>query len=121
MGWWKLDDDDSGTVAIDYSGYDRYGTLHGGAQYVSGFFGEAVEFDGVDDYISIDGYKGVLGTHAFSVAAWIKTSSADEIQIVTWGTNSGRKRLEFRIQSNRLRAAHGSGNVQGDTAVNDGE
>jgi len=122
MGWWKLDDDDSGAVAIDYSGYDRYGTLHGGAHYVPGFFGEAVEFGGAGDYISIDGYKGILGPHAFSVTSWIKTASTIEYNtIISWGTTASGARFDFRIQSDRLRHSQGNGNVQGNTAVNDGE
>ena len=42
--WWKLNDDDSGVIITDYSGYNHDGTLQGGAQFVPGHFDEAVEF-----------------------------------------------------------------------------
>ena len=49
VGWWKMDDEKSG-VAVDYSGYDNYGTLIGGPTFVEGYLGDALSFDGVDDY-----------------------------------------------------------------------
>jgi len=122
VGWWKLNDDDSGVIVTDYSGYDRYGTVQGGAQFVPGCFDEAVEFDGVDDYINIDGYKGIQGPHAFSVTAWIKTDSTVEYNtIISWGTVNSGERFDFRIQDDRLRHSQGNGNVQGNSTVNNGE
>jgi len=118
VAWWTLDDQGLGSVVPDSSGYDHYGTLFGG-RYVPGFWGGAVEFDGIDDYINIDGYKGVLGTGPFSISAWIKARGNGEI--VGWGKATGRQRVEFRVNSNRLRCEHGSGNVQGDTNVTDDE
>ena len=120
VGWWKLDDEGTGTV-IDYSGNNRNGTLHGDPQWVPGFHGEALEFDG-DDYVTIDGYKGVVGsgtnTPAWSVAAWVKTSGNGEV--VGWGSTGNGNRMEFRISSGRTRAEGGGGNTQGDTTMNDG-
>ena len=49
MGWWKLDGDTQ-----DSSGNNRHGTIQGNAQFVPGFYGQALSFDG-DDYVSIDG------------------------------------------------------------------
>jgi len=115
MGWWKFDGD-----ALDSSGNERHGTLNGSPTFGPGVYGEALEFDG-DDYVSIDGYKGVLGTHAFSITAWVKTTNTAIGQIVHWGTHSGGQRVEFRINSNRLRISHGDGNVQGNTDLTDGE
>ncbi len=116
VGWWKFDGD-----ALDTSGNERHGTLNGTPQFGPGVYGEALEFDG-DDYVTIDGYKGVLGTHAFSITAWVKTSNPANIeQIVHWGADVGGQRVEFRINSNRLRISHGNGNVQGNTDLIDGE
>ncbi|MHC4630625.1 MAG: LamG domain-containing protein, partial [Planctomycetota bacterium] len=121
VGWWKLDDERTGTV-IDYSGNNRNGTLHGDPQWVSGFHGGALEFNG-DDCVTIDGYKGVVGngtnTPAWSVAAWVKTSGDGEV--VGWGSTGGGNRMEFRISSGRTRAEGGNGNTQGDTTMNDGQ
>jgi len=116
MGWWTFDGH-----AQDISGNDRHGTLHGNPQFVPGVFGEALHFEANPDYVTIDGYKGVLGTSAYSIACWVKTTNTATQQIMHWGTDSDGQRVEFRIQANRLRISGGGGNVQGDTNVTDGE
>ena len=114
-GWWTFDGH-----AIDLSGNDRHGTLVGTPSFGPGVFGESLELDG-DDYVTMDGYKGVLGTNALSITCWVKTSSTTTQQIVHWGTHAGGQRLEFRIEGNTLRISHGSGNVQGQANLTDGE
>ena len=115
MAWWTFDGH-----TLDISGNERHGTLNGSPQYAPGVFGEALEFLGNPDYVTIDGYKGVLGTSAFSITAWVKTSNPANIeQIVHWGADVNGQRVEFRINSNRLRISHGSGNVQGNTDLID--
>jgi len=117
MGWWRFDGD-----ALDTSGNERHGTLHGSPQFGPGVFGQALEFEANPDYVTIDGYKGVLGTHAFSITAWVKTANPANIeQIVHWGAHVGGQRVEFRINSTRLRISHGDGNVQGNTDLIDDE
>ncbi|MHC4486891.1 MAG: LamG-like jellyroll fold domain-containing protein, partial [Planctomycetota bacterium] len=116
MGWWKFDGD-----ALDSSGNERHGTLHGSPTFGPGVFGQALEFQPNPDYVTIDGYKGVLGTHAFSITAWVKTTNTATQQITHWGTHSDGQRVEFRIQSNRLRISGGGGNVQGNTDLIDGQ
>jgi hypothetical protein len=119
VGWWRLDDERTGT-ALDYSGNNRTGTLGGDPQWVAGFYGEALEFDG-DDYVTIDDYKGITGTRPFSVTAWIKTTSAETREIVSWGNSPAGQRIELRTISNVLRANHGSGNVNTKGTVTDGQ
>ena len=118
VGYWKLDDEGTGT-AFDYSGNDRHGTINGSPQFVPGLFGEAMEFSGDPDYVNIGDYKGLLGGHAFSITAWIKTAGNGEI--VGWGNNVGTEKVEFRVSEYRLRVEHGSGNRQGDTVVSDNQ
>jgi hypothetical protein len=122
VAWWMFDDEGTGTV-IDYSGYDHDGTLYETASFANGIDGDALALrNDSPDYATIDGYKGILRIsnnlqHAFSITAWIKTSGNGEI--VGWGNNSGRQRVEFRLDGGRLRVEHGSGNKRGDTTVND--
>jgi hypothetical protein len=116
MGWWTFDGH-----ARDISGNDRHGTLHGSPQFVPGVFGEALHFEANPDYVTIDGYKGVLGTNPYSIACWVKTTNTAQQQIMHWGTDSDGQRVEFRIQDNRLRISGGGGNVQGNTNITDGE
>ncbi len=123
VGWWKLDDEGTGTI-IDYSGNNRDGSIHGDPQFVPGPDGDALEFDG-DDYVLIDGYKGVVGdgtnTPAWSVTAWVRCTAAAAGEIVGWGSTGGGNRMEFRVNASRLRAEGGGGNTQSDTNMNDGE
>jgi len=53
VGWWKLDGASCGTIALDSSGNDYHGTLRGDPQWVSGYSGGALEFDGRDDYVEL--------------------------------------------------------------------
>ena len=102
----------------DSSGNARHGTAMGEPAFVAGKVGQAISLDGID-FVDITGYKGVLGTQAFSITAWIKTTD-DEGAIVGWGNPVACERVEFRVNANRLRCEHGAGNRQGDTNVNDG-
>jgi len=119
VGWWQFDGD-----ILDASGNGRDGSLVGDAQLVdNGLFGGAVALDGSGDYVNIDGYKGIGAVDGvqqpFTVANWFKTTGNAEM--VTWGDNPGGQRLSWRIDGGSLRTEHGSGNLRGNTAVNDGE
>ena len=54
VGWWKLDEvcGDSATV-LDSSGNGYHGTFVGDVRYVFGSDGDALEFDGRDDYVEL--------------------------------------------------------------------
>jgi hypothetical protein len=72
VGWWKLDDEGA-AIAVDYSGYDHYGTFYGDPQFVAGIDGDALEFDGINDYVVL-GSGGSLNfgaTTDFSVLLWV--------------------------------------------------
>jgi len=118
VGWWKLDDVGSGAV-IDFSGYGRDGTLVGDAHFVPGYDGDAVDLDGSGDYVTVDGWKGLMSTSDVTVTAWVNTTGNGTM--VFWGRNSGGRRVDFRLSGGRLRIEHGGGNLQGDTILNDGE
>jgi regulation of enolase protein 1 (concanavalin A-like superfamily) len=52
VGWWKLDEGE-GTMALDWSGNSNHGTILGGAEWVEGYDGGALGFDGQDDYVDL--------------------------------------------------------------------
>jgi M6 family metalloprotease-like protein len=91
---WKLDES-AGTTAKDALGLHD-GTLRNTTGvWVAGKTGNALTFDGTNDYVEITGYKGVAGTASRTCSAWIKTSgSTSNMVIMDWGTAvSGQKWL----------------------------
>jgi len=78
VGLWSFDGNDMyGTTAIDRSGQNNNGTLTGAnglPKPVAGKIGQALSFDGVDDYIRGNAYNSsldLLGT-SFTLSAWVK-------------------------------------------------
>jgi len=72
IGSWSFSEG-SGTLAVDSSGNGCNGTLVNGPAYVAGPAGQALSFDGVDDYVDVPAAPA-LDTFPLTVAAWIKTT-----------------------------------------------
>ncbi len=71
-GWWPFDDG-AGTVAVDASGKAVKGTLFGDPAWSKeGKNGGCLTFDGVDDYVFIDG-KFKYGN--YTIAVWFRNDS----------------------------------------------
>jgi hypothetical protein len=124
-GWWKLDGD-----VLDSSGKGHHGTIVGNPQFVPGYYGQALQMDGVDDCVEIVGWTGILGAPAISASAWVNTTSMGTVNaggpdstnsIVEWGPNTSGQRFGWRINDGRLRMEHHGGSIQGNTVVADGE
>ena len=79
-GFWKFDEG-SGSTAGDSSGHGYDGDIYD-AKWVAGKVGDALEFDGVNDYISLDSYaKNFLGfnkTDDLIISFYFKSSSNDK-------------------------------------------
>jgi tetratricopeptide (TPR) repeat protein len=71
IAWWKFDETDGETV-IDSSGNGCNGWLNNmdASGWVDGVTGGALEFDGIDDYLSIPAL--CLYTDTLTITAWIK-------------------------------------------------
>ena len=86
-GWWRFDET-AGTTAADFGRHKRDGTLKGELSFDKnsspGKVGGALAFGGQDARVEVKDYKGIAGTRARTVAAWIKTDSARG-EIVSWG------------------------------------
>ena len=88
VGYWQLDEID---VALDSSKFGRDGTVYGEPEIAAGKDGDCYMFNGVDDYVEIEGYAGVGGSNARTVAAWIKldedlgNNDNAMYSIVSWG------------------------------------
>jgi hypothetical protein len=107
----------------DSSGNAHHGTAMGNPTFVAGKLGQAINLRGLNDYVKIIGYKGVLGPNAFSIATWIKTTYVgdDPQEIVYYGTHSDGQRCEFRVHTNgRIRIGNGAGQVESRADATDG-
>jgi hypothetical protein len=72
VGWWKLENEGSGS-AVDYSGYDRDGTLMGNPQWVDGYLAGALTFDGKADYVETN-YTEDLAK--WTICTWVTSPAA---------------------------------------------
>ena len=54
--------------------------------------------DGSGEHIAITGYKGVTGSAARTMSAWIKTDKGDAA-ILNWGNNAAAQKWTFRTQT----------------------
>jgi len=73
VGWWTLDEG-SGLNVLDRSGYGNHGVLRGEPQWVIGYDGGALEFDGVDDFVQVPHDPILTVDNEVTVMAWINTS-----------------------------------------------
>jgi len=81
--------------ASDSSGNGYNGVVLGSPTYIAGPSGQAMSFDGVFDYVAIDGLSyAETGMTEVSVAAWIRTESEDN-QIIASFDRSEYWRLEI--------------------------
>ncbi|MEN9622185.1 MAG: hypothetical protein RLZZ67_619 [Candidatus Parcubacteria bacterium] len=69
VGWWSFDEG-SGTIAHDLSGNRNNGTFVGGPVWVDGKKGKALDFDGIDDYVTTTVNRSNYA--AITVSAWYK-------------------------------------------------
>jgi hypothetical protein len=104
----------------DSSGNGRHGTGVGNPTFEAGKIGQAVTLNG-SNYVEITGYKGILDVNAFSITAWVKSTSTGDVTMVCWGSSTNGQRVDFRLYQGRLRVEHGNGNLQGNTVLADGQ
>lgn len=72
-GYWNFDEN-SGTVAGDFSGGAHNGILTNGPVWSEGNSGAAITFDGTDDFVGMGDVLD-MGTNDFTISAWVKTTS----------------------------------------------
>jgi tetratricopeptide (TPR) repeat protein len=85
IGWWRFDEG-RGSTALDSSGHDNHGTLHGDPQWVDGIIGGALDLDG-SDFVAIDSVVDDITSNNITVSAWVKTTTTEEGNL--FASNSG--------------------------------
>lgn len=82
VGLWSFNGDDiSGTTAYDRSGSGNNGTLTGGPTKTTGQVGQALSFDGSDDYVALTDIA-FGGTDPISICFWANPTSLASSQKV---------------------------------------
>lgn len=69
-GYWQLDEG-FGTAAMDASGSGNDGTLHGGAWWASGRFGDSAGFDGSSGYLTAATHGMPAENRPMSISGWL--------------------------------------------------
>ena len=81
-GYWSFNGDDiSGTTAYDRSGSRNNGTLANGPVAIQGKIGQALDFDGTNDYVSTADYS-YSNAQAFTMSVWFKADTVSGNQVI---------------------------------------
>ncbi|MBN2180850.1 MAG: LamG domain-containing protein [Sedimentisphaerales bacterium] len=90
VGWWKLNDD-TGTIALDWSGNYNHGVLKNGPQWIFGHLEGALQFDGINDYVDLP-IGDIVGTlNEATLAIWVNFANPDAgvmLPILNLGTDT---------------------------------
>jgi len=82
VGQWSFDGADMyGTTAYDRSGGGNNGTLTNGPAQAQGKIGQAIRFDGVNDYVNLTHQSGLpiySTTTPYSVSVWVKPETGGD-------------------------------------------
>jgi len=73
VGWWKFDEGPG--KAIDWSGLNQHGTVYGDAESMAGYDGNAMQFDGSDDYVNLPIGTTIASSDSTTIATWANVSS----------------------------------------------
>ncbi len=95
VGWWKLDEG-YGTTAIDWSGHGNHGTLQGDPQWVAGYDGDALEFDGSNSYVAAPYIP--LNSRSFTITMWVNPVLYTDQQVVFAQHQDGSTNLSMHFR-----------------------
>ena len=104
VGYWSFDVGKGGTTAYDLSGSGNKGTLtnmdNAGA-WVGGKIGNALEFDGSDDYVSVNAFN-LSTTNAVALSFWMYKDNFTTPEAVTFelSTNQNLVTDGFLVDAN---------------------
>lgn len=90
VGYWTFDGPDvAGTAAYDRSGNNNTGTLTNGPVRKIGRIGQALKFDGSDDYVQVGNPSSLNISGNITVATWFKFSVSQTNRPIVnrWGTD----------------------------------
>ncbi|UCC96347.1 MAG: discoidin domain-containing protein [Phycisphaerales bacterium] len=74
IGHWKFDGD-----TLDSSGLGHHGTINGDPTFAVGRIGQAISFDGMDDYVVMDSVTASITNDDITLAGWVKTTDTGSV------------------------------------------
>jgi hypothetical protein len=120
-GYWSFNGQDvNSTSAYDRSGAGNTGTLTGGPTRTIGKLGQALSFDGTDDYVSLPTALGVTASGTWS--AWFKTTSSGNNEIIGKDYFNGSTNSNHRVAviSGQVQFLDGTNDVNAYTLTSSG-
>ena len=118
VAWWTFDEAE-GNLIPDMSSNKRTGAIQGEVRLVPGRIGNAAAFDG-KSHIRVEGFKGIGGSAARTVAAWVKTSTPTG-QIVQWGSDEPGRMWTVGFIRRRLGVSPRGGYLYMNQPTDDGQ
>lgn len=101
-GYWSFDGADIADVTVfDRSGGGNHGTLNNGPIRVLGKKGQALKFDGSNDFINVP-HNTSLNASDVAIQAWIKPAISGVNNILRKGTSSGVANYNMYLSSRYL-------------------
>ena len=103
VGYWNFDEG-KGDIVKDLSGNGNDGTIHG-AVATAGKIGQALSFDGVNDYVTVGNIASLNFAGDFTIEAWIYPKGLGGYQTIAGKQNiagSSKKEYGFYTSVNSL-------------------
>jgi hypothetical protein len=100
--WWKLDET-SGTTAADSSGNSYNGTTSGGPTWVAGHSGNALNFDGVNDHVTLTTHVSnfPIAAQKRTIAGWFNAGSTGK-NFFSYGANSAGQMFSITASNTKV-------------------
>ncbi|MBM4103936.1 MAG: hypothetical protein FJ263_07780 [Planctomycetes bacterium] len=86
---WPMDESAGSSTVSDTAGghTGQLVNMDPNTCWTTGYYNNALQLDGINDYVRITGYKGIGGSHARTCTAWIKAVGSGQHQIaIGWGS-----------------------------------
>ena len=96
VGYWSMNEN-TGTVASDFSGNGNRGILTNGPTWVDGKRGKALNFDGSDDYVDAGNILTFTNSQTLTLSAWFKIKSFTNRNYLIARQNTTGTRQDYAI------------------------
>ncbi len=100
IGWWKMENENS-AAAVDSSGWDHHGMLVAGPQWVEGYAGDALRFDGFDDYVNCGQDSAFAFSGSVTITAWVKSGTVGNDGKIASNQNNSTGGYKLGVYQNK--------------------